>query len=104
MNIAWGIVVAQCALLLSSLLLLGFSLGTGFHNRTLHSFYCKLAFILLTAAVVLTAPMLLLHGLVIGLADHLLVFGVPVATVIVAYGIIGRAKPRNHAHPNPPAA
>ena len=92
MNIAWGIVVAQWAVLLSAVLLLGVSLGTAVTNRTLHSAYRKLASALLIAAGALAAPMFLLRDLVIGLIDHLLVYGVPVATLVIAFGIIARAK------------
>lgn len=98
MNIAWAIVVAQIALLVATLLLLGLSLRTTESNRAKHCAYRKLGIFVVTLATVLAIPMLLLRSLVIGVADHLLVFGVPLATVAVGFVIIGRAKLQNHGH------
>lgn len=73
-------------------------------NRARHSVYRKLAISLLLLVGFLITPMVALHSLVIGLADHLLVFGIPLITTVVAIGIVSRAKSKNHAYFHPPAA
>jgi hypothetical protein len=91
MNSAFGLLAALVVLTVTSMLAFFASTRTASKPRLIHTLRV-VGYVHLCLAIILFIPAVLLGQLAIGLIDHLLLFGAPLATVIFSVATVRNAK------------